>query len=188
MTKQELRTEYLKLRLALSQEEHLLLSKKIVERFFSSVDLSNIKTIHTFLPIVSKNEIDTWLIIDRLKKDFPLIKISIPRVESNHMVNFYFENENQLEKNKWNIPEPKSGELTPTEKIDLVIVPLLAFDKTGSRVGYGKGFYDKFLKECRSDCEKIGLSFFEPVDEFSNVDLFDVKLTACVTPEKTYAF
>ncbi len=123
-----------------------------------------------------------------MKKDFPEIRISVPKVEDNKLINFYFEGEKQLEKNKWEILEPVFGEITPTEKIDLVIVPLLAFDNKGNRVGYGKGFYDGFLSECRSDCEKIGLSYFEPLENFLDIENHDEKITRCIIPTKFYRF
>ena len=161
---------------------------QIYNFFFSSFDISFIKVIHTFIPLIKTNEPDTWIIIDRIRREFPHIRISIPRVENNHLINLYYEDESQLKKNQWGILEPVSGERTPTEKIDLVIVPLLSFDKKGNRVGYGKGFYDLFLSECRLDCKKIGLSFFEPVDEITDVYSHDIKLTNCVTPQNFYSF
>ncbi len=188
MTKSELRNEFLKLRLGLTTPELASLNEKLCSNFFSSIDLASIKVIHTFLPIHSKKEPNTSLIIDKLKKAFPQTRISIPRVENNHLINFYFEGESQLKKNQWEILEPVSGEPTPTNKIDLVIVPLLAFDKKGNRVGYGKGFYDRFLSECRTDCKKVGLSFFKPVNEITDVDRHDIKLTHCVTSESLYSF
>ena len=63
---------------------------------------------------------------------------------------------------------------------DLVIVPLLAFDKKGYRVGYGKGFYDRFLQNSKT--LKIGLSFFAPTEEIIDVHLNDVRLDKCITP------
>jgi 5-formyltetrahydrofolate cyclo-ligase len=76
----------------------------------------------------------------------------------------------------------------PATKIDVVFVPLLAFDKKGHRVGYGKGFYDKFLSECKPETIKIGLSFFEPEELISDVFEDDVTLNYCVTPNGVYAF
>ncbi|MBI1769462.1 MAG: 5-formyltetrahydrofolate cyclo-ligase [Bacteroidetes bacterium] len=184
MTKKKIRSEYLKLRLKLSEEKYSNLNQKLCANFFSEVDLSTVHTLHTFLPIHSKKEPNTWLIIEKLKKDFPVVRISIPKVENNRLVNFYFEGESQLGKNQWGILEPISGEKTPTDKIDLVIVPLLAFDKNSNRVGYGKGFYDRFLKECRMDCKKIGLSFFEPIDELIQVDQYDIPLDVIITPSQ----
>lgn len=188
MTKNEIRSQYLKLRLELSEEKYLNLSQILVVNFFSKVDLLNIKTIHTFLPITSKKEPNTWLIIERLKKDFPQIRISIPRVENNCLVSYYFDGKHQLNENHWRIPEPVSGEITPNDKIDLVIVPLLAFDKKGNRIGYGKGFYDKFLSECRMDCKKIGLSFFEPIISEISINKHDIPLDSVVMPSRIIKF
>jgi 5-formyltetrahydrofolate cyclo-ligase len=189
MNKNNIRNNYLKLRLALSDLEYKELNQELCNAFFSSVDLSGVATIHSFLPIAAKKEPDTWLIIDRLQKDSPAIRISIPKMSGETAVtNFYFEGRNQIENNRWGIPEPQFGETTPLEKIDLVIVPLLAFDQRGNRAGYGKGYYDILLKECRPDCESIGLSFFDPVDQISDINPYDVKLTGCVTPKKLYTF
>jgi len=69
-----------------------------------------------------------------------------------------------------------------------VLVPLLSFDKKGFRVGYGKGFYDRFLMQCKSDCIKIGLSYFDPIDVIDDADEFDVPLDFCITPQKVYVF
>ena len=98
------------------------------------------------------------------------------------MENFYFEGLHQLVTSAWGIQEPKQGIPTEIEKIDLVLVPLLAFDKAGHRVGYGKGFYDRFLKGCRPDCLKAGLSFFEAEEILTDADELDVPLDLCVTP------
>lgn len=76
----------------------------------------------------------------------------------------------------------------PTSKIDVVFVPLLAYDNKGNRVGYGKGFYDHFLSECREDVVKIGLSFFEPEEAIEDVSATDIRLDYCVTPMTVYNF
>ena len=90
--------------------------------------------------------------------------------------------------NGYGIEEPIDGiDMIPTE-IDLVIVPLIAFDKMGNRVGYGKGYYDRFLKRCRKDCMKIGFSYFEPVEEIEDVNKLDVKLDIAITPDNIYQF
>lgn len=185
MNKQALRKIYLQKRMALSDVEYLQRNKQICNNFFASVDLSAIKVLHTFLPIAKNREVNTWLIIDRINRDYPDIQISIPKVnnQSAAIDNFYYENADQVEKNLWEIPEPKHGIPTPNEKIDAILVPLLAVDKKGHRVGYGRGFYDKFLATCRKDCQKIGLSFFEVVDEIEGIEGNDVPLNVVITPE-----
>ncbi len=72
--------------------------------------------------------------------------------------------------------------------IDWVLVPLLAFDRRGHRVGYGKGFYDRFLAGCRSDARKIGLSLFAPVVAIDDIGSQDVALDAVVTPDRVWTF
>ena len=106
MTKQEIRKNYVGLREALSKSEIDKSSQEIAAIFFSLVDFSQINVIHIFLPIVSKKEIDTWLIIAGLRKKHPHIKISIPKVEGEQLVNFYFVDKNQLIENQWKIIEP----------------------------------------------------------------------------------
>lgn len=187
MTKSELRKAFLQKRLALTETECHQLSRQICDHFFFSVDVSFVKVLHIFLPIEKKNEPNTWLIIDRLRREFPNVRLSIPKVNDD-MNNFYFEGLHQLENNTWGIPEPKQGIPTPTEKIDLVLIPLLAFDKNGHRVGYGKGYYDRFLASCRTDCKKIGISFFEPVDLIEDVTEEDIEMNGCVTPSTFFNF
>lgn len=184
MNKAELRKIYLQKRQALSEAEYAQLNFQLYQQFFANIDLSFIKVIHTFLPVASKHEPDTWLIIDRLRREFPHIRISIPKTDTrqNTLENFYFEGLHQLVTTAWGIQEPRHGIPTETEKIDLVLVPLLAFDKAGQRVGYGKGFYDRFLKDCKPDCIKVGLSFFEAEEKLEDTTELDVSLDLCVTP------
>ena len=188
MTKSELRKIYLQKRLSLSEAECLNYSRQLCEQFFSNFDLSFIKIIHTYLPIEKNKEPDTWLIVDRIRREFPNVRISAPRVRNNQLENFFFEELHELEKNTWGILQPKQGLPIPSEKIDLVIVPLLAFDKSGNRVGYGKGFYDRFLKECRVDCKKVGLSFFEATDSIDYRTPYDIEMDYCITPRGIVQF
>jgi 5-formyltetrahydrofolate cyclo-ligase len=190
MTKQQLRKIYLEKRKALSEGEYAQLSFQLYQNFFSNVDLSFIKVVHTFIPITSKREPDTLLIIDRIRREYPHIRISIPRVNTdrNELENFFFEGLHQLATNAWGIQEPKQGVSTESEKIDMVLVPLLVCDGTGHRVGYGKGFYDKFLKHCRPDVKKIGISLFEPVDAIEDTHSADIPLTALLTPTEFRIF
>lgn len=188
MTKAEARKEFLQKRQALSDGEFQQLNLQVYHHFFAQLDLSFVKCLHVFLPIEGKREPDTWQIIDRIKREFPHIRISIPKVKGDELENIYFEGYHQLTKNKWGILEPEQGVPTPTEKIDMVLVPLLAFDKSGHRVGYGKGFYDKFLAECRIRCQRIGISLFPPIEMIEDVDENDIGLTHCLTPTELLKF
>ena len=190
MLKAELRKIYLEKRKNLSPEERKQKSRQIADRFFQNFDLGEINFLHVFLSIERFNEIDTSLIINKIRREFPRIELVAPRVnpQTNELENLAFKPETELIESVWQIYEPAGNDTLETEKIDLVLVPLLCFDREGHRVGYGKGFYDRLLKKCRADYRKIGLSYFAPVEEISDTHDFDVKLDFCITPENIWRF
>lgn len=190
MTKEELRKIYLQKRRSLTDMDYEKLSIQVCENFFNQVDLSPLKVLHVFIPIVKNKEPNTTFIIERIQKRFSQISLVVPRVNhiTEEMDNFLFEGFYQLEKNKWDILEPTKGKKIESNEIDLVLIPLLAFDVEGHRVGYGKGFYDKLLSKCKPDCKHIGLSLFDPVAKIDGINAHDRKLHACITPSKTWNF
>jgi len=180
---------FLEKRKALNEASMASLNLALTANFFAGIDLSFIRVLHTYLPIVNNNEPDTWGIVDRIRREFPQVRICIPRVaSSNSLDNIFFEGPSQLQPSKWGIPEPKQGIAVTDEDIDLVIVPLLAVDRAGHRVGYGRGFYDRLLTNVRKDCHKIGFSFFDPVSSIEDIEDHDIVLDACVTPTGTHLF
>ncbi|MFD1000158.1 5-formyltetrahydrofolate cyclo-ligase [Ohtaekwangia kribbensis] len=190
MTKAELRKIYLAKRKSISEAEYLQLNHQLCENFFALVDLSFIRVLHTFIPIEKNREPNTWLIIDRIRREFPHIRLSIPKIntETGGLENFFLEGMHQLTLNTWGILEPKQGIPTEPEKIDMVLVPMLTFDMNGQRVGYGKGFYDRFLATCRPTVKSVGLSLYEPVEIIQDIEDHDVPLTYCVTPTQAFSF
>jgi 5-formyltetrahydrofolate cyclo-ligase len=92
-----------------------------------------------------------------------------------------------IKPNIWSIPEPEGGVQIQDNQIEVVFVPLLAFDIKGHRVGYGKGFYDIFLKNC-PNAIKIGLSFFEAETTLEDQKAYDIPLDYCITPNQIYHF
>lgn len=190
MQKGELRKLFQAQRKALSTPEYHARCVQVFNRFFSDIDLKNINVIHAFLSIDNNKEPDTWLIINRLHDEFPRIRIAVPRIiaKTNDLENYYLDSIKQLVTNEWGIPEPVSGTHVLAEQIDLVLIPLLAFDTNGHRVGYGKGFYDKFLMQCRPDTLRVGISLFPPVEQIDDVTSLDVTLDCCITPEKLFVF
>lgn len=190
MIKAELRKIYLTKQKSLSSSQRRQKSGRIADKFFVNFDLSKIDFLHCFLTIEKFNEIDTKVIFERLWKDFPHVETLVPRVDFQigEIENLKFASETELRQNQWQIKEPAHDETAETEKIDLVLVPLLCFDARGFRVGYGKGFYDRFLKDCRAGCLKIGLSYFAPIAGITDARDFDVKLDFCVTPEMVWQF
>lgn len=187
MTKSECRKLFSDKRKQLSDNELENESKKILSRFTGSNDLKN-KTVSLFLPIKSKREINTYPLLDLQNSLNIRFALPVADFETNSMQHYLYESSKQLSASKYGIPEPTYGTTIEASEIDIVMVPLLCFDEKGYRVGYGKGFYDRFLPSCRPDCLFIGLSFFEPVQEISDVSENDIRLHRCVTPENSYLF
>jgi len=190
MTKAELRKIYLSKRSSLSSEERASKSRQIRDLFFKNVDLSSVNYLHCFIPIEKFNEIDTHLIFERLWSDHPRLKTVVPRVSSvtGELQSLSFNGETELSESSWDIREPIHQDLVDASEIDIVLVPLLCFDLSGHRVGYGKGYYDRFLALCRDDCRKVGLSYFPPVESIDDVNVHDMTLDLCVTSDEVYSF
>lgn len=184
MTKAELRKIYIAKRNQLSQLEYEDLNHALLLRF-QKLDLTGIRCIHLFLPIHKRKEPDTFLIRDWLASHYPHIKRVFPKANfaDNTMQNFADDADLQLAINAFGIPEPVTGNQVDPLQIDLMLVPLLAFDKRGYRVGYGKGFYDRLMAQCRPDTRFVGLSFFEPVEVIDDVNEWDWKVDECLTPQ-----
>jgi len=157
---------------------------------FQKLSFPFISTVLSFYPIEENNEPDTFIITRYLQFKNPGINIAYPKTDllGNSMQAIICDEDSLFEDNLFYVPEPVTGENIHPQTIDLVLVPLLAFDERGYRVGYGKGFYDRFLLHCRIDCTKVGLSYFEPLDAIDDADEFDVPLDFCITPQKVYVF
>jgi 5-formyltetrahydrofolate cyclo-ligase len=188
MNKSALRKKHLEQRLAMSSEEHKQLNQQLVDMLFKSIDLSDVKYLHIFLPIEKFKEVDTWQIIDRIKRDFPQTKLVIPKVIGDNLEHYIYQGKKQLALDKWGIPEPSSGEQVRPDLIDLILIPLVIADFQGNRIGYGKGYYDRFLSQCRSNAKRIGLSLLPLLEESIYSEVTDVKLDWCVTPTTLKSF
>tara|TARA_Y100000590_G_C15337158_1_gene870023 strand:+ start:100 stop:741 length:642 start_codon:yes stop_codon:yes gene_type:complete len=204
MNKEILRKIYLQKRKKLSNSQVNQLSQQIFQNLFSRYSdffestnqLNNQSTnrigkiIHTFLPIKKNNEVNTNILVnaiwsnDKYNNKYNDIKIVVPKVicidGSKQLEHYYYTQDTVFVKSKWGIMEPIEGQpkLLETEikNIDMIIVPLLCWNQEGNRIGYGGGFYDRFLKQCRSDTLKIGVSLFPSEKEKWKVDKWDIKL------------
>ena len=185
MTKSELSKIYLSKQRSFLPDDREAKSRQIADLFFQNTDLTNTIFLHCFIAIQKFNEINTSIIFERLWVEYPNITTVVPRVviATGEMENLVFGPETETVRNAWDIHEPTHNEYVLTREIDIVLVPGLAFDRSGHRVGYGKGFYDRFLAKCRPDCLKIGLSYFAPVEKISDAWGGDIRLDELITPE-----
>jgi 5-formyltetrahydrofolate cyclo-ligase len=187
MLKKELRQKYKELRKQLSENEIEEWSLQIANQLIR-LDIWQHSFYHLFLPIESQKEVNTEYILQVLAGKDKNIVLSKSDFSTREMTHFLLTDNTTIKKNEYDIPEPIDGLEVPVSKIDVVFVPLLAFDEKGNRVGYGKGFYDKFLAACKPEILKIGVSFFESENVISDVLNTDIQLDFCVTPTKVYNF
>lgn len=187
MFKRELRTKYKALRHHISLNVLEDQSMAIANRLLS-MDIWERTYFHLFLTIEEQKEVDTEFILQILAGKDKEVVVSKSHFDTIKMTHYLLTDNTKFQKSEYNIYEPVDGIEVPTTKIDVVFVPLLAYDLTGNRVGYGKGFYDAFLSQCKKDVVKIGLSFFEPEQEITDVLDTDIRLDYCVTPTTVYSF
>jgi len=188
MDKVALRQTYRVRRNSLTQRE-LLINDDLLLLKFQQLDFSEVNTLMSYWPIEQNNEPNTHLFSDYLQFVLPQLKMVFPKIYNNQNMQGILVDENTIyNTNSWGITEPVNGQPVDPQTIDLILVPLLIFDKLGYRVGYGKGFYDRFLTKCNKDAILIGLSYFEPVDKITDRNEFDIPLTLGITPHYIYEF
>ncbi|MCG2420122.1 5-formyltetrahydrofolate cyclo-ligase [Aequorivita sp. F47161] len=184
--KATLRIKYKKLR------EHF--SEKAVEEMSLQIANQALKLpiwdktyYHIFLTISEKKEVNTEYLLHILQGKDKSIVISKAEFSTGEMQHFLLQENTEIRTSKYGIPEPVAGLTISPEIIDVVFVPLLAYDQLGHRVGYGKGFYDRFLAKCTPNTVFVGLSFFDAELAIS-FESNDIPLDFCVTPKTSIDF
>ena len=180
-----LRTKYLHERLSMEKKEVNSLSYSVTNKLHK-LKIWDKTYYHIYNSIGKNNELSTYFLINFL---FAKQKqIIIPKIQNNRLIHFNIDHNTNFESNNLGIKEPIDGTQIDIEKIEIIFVPLIVFDLSGHRVGYGKGYYDRFLKLLNSNTLKIGLSLFEPVEEIIDINNYDISMDICVTPNSIYDF
>jgi 5-formyltetrahydrofolate cyclo-ligase len=182
MKKQELRALYKQKRKDLTEIQIKGLQENIYQQVYN-LDLSKVNNVHVFLSISKFKEIDTLPLITYFRNCNKRIVISKCNFKDNTLSHFYFEDDTVLALNKFGVPEPINAEPALENDLDLIFVPLLISDIKKYRVGYGKGYYDRFLLNCRKDAKLIGLNFFPPITEIEDKNEFDIPLHQVIYPK-----
>ena len=194
LTKAALRRAALARRQALTEAEVAERSQLLCDQLFRHFPVAQWQWLHVFLPLARKNEPDTWPIIHRIWAEQLPVRLAAPVVQPNGISLKHYEltAATLLVASRWGIPEPVANPATEVRpaQLDAVLVPLLACDAQGQRVGYGGGFYDRFLAECRPDAVFIGLNMLDdaPGPALADVLPTDVPLHACLTPGGVWNF
>ncbi len=189
MLKKEARKTYDKKRRELSYTDRLRWDDLLLINF-QTVELPHLSAVFSFYPMEERNEVNAFLFTGYLRFRNPNMQVCYPKmeIEAPNMEAVACHADTIFEANAINILEPLETEVMDPLDLDLVLVPMLAFDEAGNRVGFGKGYYDRYLSRCRPDCIKVGLSYFEPVRRIEDANEYDVPLNFCITPQKVYVF
>lgn len=188
-SKSELRENYKLRRNALSESEVDALSLSIANQALK-LNIWEYHNYHLFLSITEHKEVQTEYLLHILQGMDKNIVIPKSNFEDYSITSYLLTDQTVIKKNSYNIPEPIGKGLIKIDpkQLDVVFIPLIVADYKGYRVGYGKGFYDRFLAQCKKDVFKIGLSFLEPSQEAIQVNEFDVKLDYLITPNEVFSF
>tara|TARA_B100000795_G_scaffold214373_1_gene168089 strand:+ start:11730 stop:12293 length:564 start_codon:yes stop_codon:yes gene_type:complete len=186
ITKQALRKHYRALRASLDEATIADQSLAIANQALK-LPIWGHTNYHIFLPIENKAEVDTSYLLHVLQGKDKSIILSKSNFKTTIMQHILLQENTHISVSKFGIPEPQEGIEVTASSIDVVFVPLLAFDKKGHRIGYGKGFYDRFLKGCKPNTRFVGVSFFEAEQTVAHT-AHDIPLHFCITPKKVYSF
>lgn len=189
MNKKEARTIYKKKRLSLSVKDMTRYDDLMLIQF-QGLDLPFVDNLFSYWPIEENNEPATHHYIGYLRFKNPGLQVAYPKSDFSQQVMraVIADLDTPFKKHEFNIYEPESDQVMAPEAIDMVFVPMLICDSRGYRVGYGRGFYDRYLAQCQPGCIKVGFSYFEPVDSLDDANEFDVPLNLCITPHNVYVF
>ena len=182
MKKQELRALYKQKRKDLTEIQIKGFQENIYQQIYN-LDLSTVKNVHLFLSMPKFKEIDTTPLVIYFRNKNKRIVVSKCNFKDNTLSHFYLEEDTVLSLNKFGILEPVAAELVEENKLDLIFIPMLISDDKKFRVGYGKGFYDRFLSNCRKDAKFIGLNFFSPIKAIEDKNEFDIPLHQVIYPK-----
>ncbi|WP_157558132.1 5-formyltetrahydrofolate cyclo-ligase [Niabella aurantiaca] len=189
MLKSEARTVYLQKRAQLTLKQQAVWDDLLLIRV-QQLPMPPLHSVFSYAAIARRKEISTDAILGYLEFRNPGVRFAYPVYDpvSSVMNAIWVDDETLFSINEFGISEPQNGPVAHPRELDLIFVPLLCFDERGYRVGYGKGVYDRYLKELRPDAMIVGLSYFEPVPRIADTDKFDVPLNYCITPQRIYEF
>ena len=189
MLKKDIRKIYNEKRTTLSTLQHHEQSQRILQ-LFKDKTWPPINILMSYSPIPGRNEFNVYACETELIAANPEIINTHPVIATDglSMDAAVISKDSVFAPNRYNISEPQHSQFIDPLNIDCIFVPLLAFDTNGYRVGYGKGFYDRFLLKCMPGVLKIGFSFFGPVQSIEDINQFDVPLNLCITPTRVYEF
>lgn len=177
--KEEMRNRMLEQRTSISQADYYGASAEIIGRLKEQQEYQSARTIHCYVSMNQRREVETQeLIREMLRKSMPVV-VPVTNFADGTLHHFRLRSFDDLQENKWGVLEPEQGQQVSPNELDLVIVPMVAADESCNRMGYGQGFYDRFLSQVSAP--KIGLIYEQNVVEALPTEEFDVPMDKIIT-------
>jgi 5-formyltetrahydrofolate cyclo-ligase len=188
MSKEHLREKYLAQRQAMSASVYHQKNQRVYTHFFREFNMTHYPSLHTYLSCPARKEVDTWRLVHTILVKNPTIVLAVPKLLAGprQMESRQIAQNTTFQQHSWGVQEPMGGAQIPAAAFLLVVLPVIAFDEQGYRVGYGQGYYDLFLKQCRPDVTKVGLCFEDPLPAIDDLHGYDVPMDYCVTPNQVF--
>ena len=180
--KKNLRDELLERRKALSEERYRQLSAQIVNSLRTQPEFREATSVHCYISMNDRQEVDTHELVRNMLSMGKGVVVPVTNFSEGTLRHFRLHSFGDLEPNKWGVLEPNEGEEVSPDELEVVIVPMVGGDEQCNRIGYGKGFYDRFLEKV--SCPKIGLTFDRNVIEEIPVEHFDVPMDKIITDRR----
>ncbi len=174
ISKSLLRKTILQYRRMMDQKVFEERNAELLKQLQNLVEAEDTKVIHTFLPIKRNREVDVTSLFPRWEEQGRKLVVSKTDFKIRKMSHFFLDHETELKENTIGIPEPVNAQEADFGNVDLILVPLLAFDNQKNRIGYGGGYYDQLLAETKA--MKVGLSLSPPLDHIIQKEEWDVTL------------
>jgi len=184
MDKELLRTKVNSYRRGLPSNIRDSYNKIIFKRFISFVEEKNIKRDFVFVYKSMPFEVSTKEIIQYLLSKGS--NVCIPKIIDKQMFSILINNDTVYYKNRYGIEEPLVGDIVEPKIINCCVIPLVAFDLSGNRLGFGGGYYDRFLRKISLDCIKIGLAYDIQKVNIIPTEAHDVKMDYVITEKTIY--
>ena len=185
--KEKLRKLYKSKRAALSLVEKTQYSFQILDQFKIWLSARPALThFHLFLPIDHLHEINTHIIKEFLESSQKKVYTSVIH-HGLDMKTVVLNSDTKYAEGRFGVPVPVPALEADPKILEVVLVPLLAFDRAGNRIGFGKGYYDLYLSHLRPEVIKLGLSYFSPEEEIPS-EAHDIRLDFCLTKDTIFRF
>jgi 5-formyltetrahydrofolate cyclo-ligase len=183
LLKKDIRIRHLQRRATFSDEEYLQRSHTICEHLRSLTKDWELHYVHVFLPIIGRKEPDIYSFIQHLIRVGVTVVVPIAQVHTREMKHAIIDQYTEFDVGAWGEPVPKKPQYVTRNHYDLLLVPMLAVDHDGYRLGYGKGYYDAFLKIVSGTT--IGVCYDDECVEHLPIEVHDQPVSFIVTEHNT---